>query len=1367
MAFLIIDTLQAVGIAASVPVTVELTDGRGAPITGYVTASAQVIAFPTVVTTDENGHADIDLIPTADITPGGSCYTVRIAEKQFLIQKSSGTQTLLDAQITDVPDLTPTETNDLLDHIADPFNAHGASAISVIPNADLLGVNVQGALEELQTEILDHVDDTDSAHQASAVAVTPIPLLASDDVQGVLEEIQTEIVDTKVDLAAHIFDISDAHAATAVSFLPDGDIISGNVQDALVEVDEELHSHIDEIDDAHDATAISVMPFGTITSTNVQDALMEVYVESGGGGGGASMASDVMFTPDGTITSTNVQDALVELDGDIQAHILDSTDAHDASAISAVPFGTVVSDTVQEQLEEVYTLAVVSLDEASEISFAPAGDLTATDVQAAIEEVDAELHAHEADTTDAHDASAISFVPAGDLASTDVQAALVELDAEKADLDDPRIVRSDDAWTATKEPLGFPSATDNTIAVTNAGATYTFTNAPTGASFDVWAGTPGVKYTKSTPQTVSLAKVTGGVYVYYNASGVLTQSSVKWAWDTDAPVGFFYYSATAGGYFLIDERHGATMDNDTQQWLSEVAGSRLVSGMTLGSYTLAPSSPANADNQFSTTAGLIVDADMQYTLPAVAAGGGAGLYGIFYRTGTTEWTVAASSVPASIGTTFPRWNENVAGTWQLTEASNGDFMNMWLLAVPTPAPGLRSYVLLPGEAVFTNLAGALSENEFTSTLLSSFPFKEGVPAYRISLEIKTAYSGATGRFRIANVTELARRSISAAASAAVVDHAILENRDLADQHPASAIMNTPAGSIAALDVQSALNELDGDITAHVADTVDAHDASAISFVPYSTIAATTVQAAIQEVLDEATGGGGGGSAAGTTFAPAGDIVATNVQAAIEEVDTELHAHENDTVDAHDASAISFVPTGTVAASTAQAAIVEVATDAAADLAAHLTDTVDAHDASAISFVPTGTIAASDVQAAIAEVATDADTLYVPKVGSYAATSTDVLTSRVTGNANARFVLNTDGRHDWGDGTSSQDVFLERGGAQLLKVTQDFQVIRNLGVGVAPSSTAAIDLPSGTTTAAGGIRFRGDTNLYGSAADTLTTDDKFTSGNRIQAALSTTAGGFQQGASGPLWIAGTGSPETVVTAPVGSTFSRTDGSAGTTNYLKRTGTGNTGWVTVDQAASTTFSPTGTIAATDVQSAIAEVSGDIEAHLVDTVDAHDASAISFVPPAYMTATNAQTGIVEAAAGREIEYTQITTTFFPTATSDATAQTVIAGTARTYEAVPIIITFATPLALPVAAGGNSSIVITLWDGATDLGRIGQQLNPVTAGNMGGPLIAETRITPTAGSHTYTIKAWTAAGGSGQLVAGAGGAGNYMPAYLRITKA
>ena len=41
--------------------------------------------------------------------------------------------------------------------------------------------------------------------------------------------------------------------------------------------------------------------------------------------------------------------------------------------------------------------------------------------------------------------------------------------------------------------------------------------------------------------------------------------------------------------------------------------------------------------------------------------------------------------------------------------------------------------------------------------------------------------------------------------------------------------------------------------------------------------------------------------------------------------------------------------------------------------------------------------------------------------------------------------------------------------------------------------------------------------------------------------------------------GTGSPENVVAAPIGSLYLRSDGSAGTTFYVKESGTAKTGWI----------------------------------------------------------------------------------------------------------------------------------------------------------------------------------------------------------------
>ncbi len=161
-------------------------------------------------------------------------------------------------------------------------------------------------------------------------------------------------------------------------------------------------------------------------------------------------ASSVSVTPSGNLGSTNAQAALVELQGDIDAHLVDAVDAHDASAISNVPAGNLASTTVQAALNELQG-DVDSIDTAIDdhiadsdaahqayaIANTPSGNLVATDVQDALDEHQGDIDTlntamsnHLSDASDAHDASAISNIPSGNLAATEVQAALNELQTD-------------------------------------------------------------------------------------------------------------------------------------------------------------------------------------------------------------------------------------------------------------------------------------------------------------------------------------------------------------------------------------------------------------------------------------------------------------------------------------------------------------------------------------------------------------------------------------------------------------------------------------------------------------------------------------------------------------------------------------------------------------------------------------------------------------------------------------------------------------------------------------------------------------------------------------------------------------------------
>jgi len=83
-------------------------------------------------------------------------------------------------------------------------------------------------------------------------------------------------------------------------------------------------------------------------------------------------------------------------------------------------------------------------------------------------------------------------------------------------------------------------------------------------------------------------------------------------------------------------------------------------------------------------------------------------------------------------------------------------------------------------------------------------------------------------------------------------------------------------------------------------------------------------------------------------------------------------------------------------------------------------------------------------------------------------------------------------------------------------------------------------------------------VFGGNAQTGFTTHLATSGS-VTFARSINPAGFAMNAANLIWLTGANSPEGVVTADVGSLFTRTNGGAGTTLYIKESGTGNPGWV----------------------------------------------------------------------------------------------------------------------------------------------------------------------------------------------------------------
>ena len=110
--------------------------------------------------------------------------------------------------------------------------------------------------------------------------------------------------------------------------------------------------------------------------------------------------------------------------------------------------------------------------------------------------------------------------------------------------------------------------------------------------------------------------------------------------------------------------------------------------------------------------------------------------------------------------------------------------------------------------------------------------------------------------------------------------------------------------------------------------------------------------------------------------------------------------------------------------------------------------------------------------------------------------------------------------------------------------------------IAGTATAAFNVTGSGTTTVG--RYIQGHLLIDSSGDI----DSAIAGSIISTLSSTglaVSGSISPSGSAVTWTAGSGSPEGAVTAVVGSIYSRTNGGANTSFYVKESGSGNTGWV----------------------------------------------------------------------------------------------------------------------------------------------------------------------------------------------------------------
>jgi hypothetical protein len=186
--------------------------------------------------------------------------------------------------------------------------------------------------------------------------------------------------------------------------------------------------------------------------------------------------------------------------------------------------------------------------------------------------------------------------------------------------------------------------------------------------------------------------------------------------------------------------------------------------------------------------------------------------------------------------------------------------------------------------------------------------------------------------------------------------------------------------------------------------------------------------------------------------------------------------------------------------------------------------------------------------------------------------------------------------------------------------------------------------------------------------------------------------------------------------------------------------------------------------------------VTAHLADTTDAHDASAISFSPTGTIAATDVQAAIAEVAseatanlAGVELDYVAFTSPVSVTATAEASATTIVTGSAVVYDGSTVAVI---ELVVPDVDMGGQNVgdltIVWLYDGSSSIGFAAVLRNPLTGANaLRQPIHIAHRLTPSAATHTYSWRGTvTNASRPASIAAGAGGAGARLPGYIRITR-
>ena len=152
----------------------------------------------------------------------------------------------------------------------------------------------------------------------------------------------------------------------------------------------------------------------------------------------------------------------------------------------------------------------------------------------------------------------------------------------------------------------------------------------------------------------------------------------------------------------------------------------------------------------------------------------------------------------------------------------------------------------------------------------------------------------------------------------------------------------------------------------------------------------------------------------------------------------------------------------------------------------------------------------------------------------------------------------------------------------------------------------------------------------------------------------------------------------------------------------------------------------------------------------------------------ATGTATATEQWPPGHQFDYVEFTSAVNVTSTTEATPTTVVSGTSQAYAAGDYWVEFFSHDVSPNPTAG-AYLILSLWDGATELGNIAIIQDPTGASAVSPhfPVVAKRKVTLTAATHQLIINGHTSGGQPGIVQAGAGGVATRLPGYILVTQA